>query len=111
MIKKVFLMASCLCIVAINAYAYDDHGRADPMIPLVTLSGNVLNYNRDVDASDLVLEGIVADAGGNNLAIINGNVLKVADVFGHYTIDAVHVDEVILHDGDKIISLKIKKGE
>jgi len=42
---------------------YDDHGRRDPLWPLVTSSGAVMNYESEVFVCDLVLEGIIAEAG------------------------------------------------
>ena len=48
---------------------YDDHGKRDPFLPLVSSTGMVVTYDEDLSVNDLVLEGIVADSAGNNAAL------------------------------------------
>ena len=91
-------------------FVYDDHGKRDPFKPLVSSAGTVLAYDADMTAADMHLEGVLSDAQGNNLAIINGKVVKIADPIGPWRVEAVGADHVDLaKDGQKVV-LKLKKG-
>jgi len=89
---------------------YDDHGKRDPFVPLVSSSGMVVTYDEDLSVNDLVLEGIVADASGNNAAIVNGKVVKAHDQIGPYVVDAIAVDHVEFLKGTERFILKLKRG-
>src|ERR1700679_3446554 len=81
-------------LYAQEPFVYDDHGKRDPFVPLVSSTGMVVTYDEDLAVNDLVLEGIVADASGNNAAIVNGKVVKVHDQIGPYVVDVIAVDHV-----------------
>ena len=91
-------------------FAYDDHGRHDPFLPLVSSAGDLISYDADLTANDMVLEGIVADPRGDNLAIINGKIVKQGDKVGPFIVAAVHVDRVELTKGQEQFLVKLKKG-
>jgi hypothetical protein len=97
-------------VYAQDAFVYDDHGKRDPFVPLVSSTGMVVTYDEDLAVNDLVLEGIVADASGNNAAIVNGKVVKVHDQVGPYIVDVIAVDHVELLKGAEKFILKLKKG-
>lgn len=92
-------------------FLYDDHGRRDPLWPLVTSSGAVMNYETEVFVSDLVLEGIIVEADGNNLAIVNGLVVKRNDPVGQYTVSEISSNAVVLMKGQEKFTLRLKKEE
>ena len=71
-------------VYAQEAFVYNDHGKRDPFVPLVSSAGMVVTYDEDLSVNDLVLEGIVADASGNNVAIVNGKIVKAHDQIGPY---------------------------
>jgi hypothetical protein len=97
-------------VYAQEAFVYDDHGKRDPFVPLVSSTGMVVTYDEDLAVNDLVLEGIVADATGNNAAIVNGKVVKVHDQIGPYTVDVIAADHVEFLKGTQRFILKLKKS-
>ena len=92
-------------------FIYTDHGRRDPLWPLVTASGAVMNYETEVFVSDLVLEGIIVGEDGNNLAIVNGTVVKQQDSVGQYSVLEISANAVVLIKGDEKFTLRLKKEE
>ncbi len=93
-----------------GAFVYDDHGRRDPFVPQVSAAGAVITYEADLTAGDMVLEGIVADAQGNNVAVINGKIVKQGDMIGLFAVAAVRLDNVeLVKDGEQF-TVKLKKG-
>ena len=97
-------------VYAQETFVYDDHGKRDPFVPLVSSAGMVVTYDEDLSVNDLVLEGIVADASGNNAAIVNGKVVKAHDQIGPYVVDVIAVDHVEFLKGTERFILKLKKG-
>ena len=97
-------------VYAQETFVYDDHGKRDPFVPLVSSAGMVVTYDEDLSVNDLVLEGIVSDATGNNAAIVNGKVVKVHDQVGPYVVDVIAVDHVEFLKGADRFILKLKKG-
>ena len=93
-----------------EGFIYNDHDRRDPFWPLVTSTGSINTYETDFLLSDLILEGIMADK-GNNVAIINGRILKTNDRIGQFVVVTVRDSSVILVNGDQQFELKLKKGE
>ncbi len=105
----IFLIANS--VYAQENFIYNDHGKRDPFVPLVSSSGMVVTYDEDLSVNDLVLEGIVADASGNNVAIVNGKIVKTHDQIGPYIVDLIAVDHVEFLKGTERFILKLKKGE
>jgi hypothetical protein len=98
-------------VYAQEAFVYDDHGKRDPFVPLVSSAGMVVTYDEDLSVNDLVLEGIVADASGNNAAIVNGKVVKAHDQIGPYIVDVIAVDHVeFLKGTERFKRVKLKRG-
>ena len=117
--KRIVPVFIIWCVMATTAFPkeetatflYDDHGRRDPLWPLVTSSGAVMNYKTEVFVSDLVLEGIIVEANGNNLAIVNGMVVKPNDSVGQYTVSEISANAVVLIKGQEKFTLRLKKEE
>ena len=93
-----------------EAFVYNDHAKRDPFVPLVSSAGMVVTYDEDLSVNDLSLEGIVADDSGNNVAIVNGKMVKSHDQIGPYIVDVIAVDHVEFLKGTERFILKIKKG-
>ena len=91
-------------------FVYDIHGKRDPFGPLVSSGGAVLAYDAELAVSDMNLEGVLADPKGNNLAIINGKVVKTADRIGPWQVEAIGIDNADLVKDGQRIKLKLKKG-
>ena len=106
----VLILLSTNSVYAQESFVYDDHGKRDPFVPLVSSAGMVVTYDEDLAVNDLVLEGIVADASGNNAAIVNGKVVKAHDQIGPYVVDVIAIDHVEFLKGTQRFVLKIKRG-
>lgn len=93
-----------------GAFVYDDHSRRDPFLPQVSAVGTVVTYEADLTAGDMVLEGIVADAQGNNMAVINGKIVRQGDRIGLFAVAAVRPEDVELVKDGQRFTVKLKKG-
>ncbi|MFA5088992.1 MAG: hypothetical protein WC552_08185 [Candidatus Omnitrophota bacterium] len=95
-----------------GAFVYAEHNKRDPFWPLVTPSGAIATYEDDLAASDMILEGIIAgNERGDNLAIINGTIIKPGDKFGAYKISEITQNSVILIKGTERSVLQLKKED
>ena len=106
----VLLLLIANVVYAQEAFVYDDHGKRDPFLPLVSSAGLVVTYDEDLSVNDLSLEGIIADASGNNAALVNGKIVKTHDQIGPYVVDVIAVDHVEFLKGTERYVLKIKGG-
>src|ERR1700733_1043077 len=104
------VLISTNTVYAQPAFVYDDHGKRDPFVPLVSSAGMVVTYDEDLAVNDLVLEGIVTDPSGDNAAIVNGKVVKAHDKVGPYTVNAITIDQVEFMKGNDRFVLKLKRG-
>ena len=94
-----------------KVFVYNENGKRDPFDPLVSSKGTVLTYDSDVtSATDLILQGVVIEANGNNLAIINGKIVKVGDQVGPYTVESIAKDHVNFTKGQEQMTVKLKKA-
>src|SRR3989338_2328858 len=75
-----------------DVFVYDDHGKRDPLWPLVGPAGNILNYDKEFQATDLKIEGIISGVNGQNLAIINGQIVKKGDQLGPLVVARIGKD-------------------
>jgi len=91
-------------------FSYDDHSKRDPLVPLVTSSGEIVNFSSELLISDLYLEGIMFAKDENSIAIINGKLLKVNDSIGSFILKKITKYYVILSKGGKKIRLNLKRG-
>jgi hypothetical protein len=87
------------------------NGKRDPIWPLITASGAIVNYDSDFVISDLTLEGVMYGENNTSLAIINGKIVKVNEKMGKYIVSSIEQDKVILTKSDKVFELKLKKEE
>lgn len=93
-------------------WTYDDHGRRDPLWPLVSPAGNIIDYEKkEFQFTDLKLEGIISGAGDKNLAIINGQILKANDQVGSFVVTRIGKDTVVLMKDQQEFTLELKKEE
>jgi hypothetical protein len=105
-----FLLFFSNLVYAQGSFVYDEHSKRDPFVPLVSSNGIVVTYDEDLAVNDLVLEGIVSDATGNNAAIVNGRVVKTGDQIGPYVVDVIADDHVEFLKGTERFVLRLKKG-
>ncbi|MFA5260350.1 MAG: hypothetical protein WC450_03890, partial [Candidatus Omnitrophota bacterium] len=67
-------------------HVYDSHDRRDPFWPLVNSKGMIISLEKDLLATDLILEGIYVGDAGKNVAIINGKILQKGESIGVFTV-------------------------
>ncbi len=103
--------AFCSDLPVVTNFVYDDHGKRDPFWSLLGSRGTILNFDNDIQASDMVLEGILVEPNGDSVAIINGNIVKVGDKVGFFIVKEIQVNVVVLGKGQEIVTLKLKKEE
>lgn len=92
-------------------FTYNDHDKRDPFWSLLGNRGTILNFDKDIYASDMVLEGVLLEPTGDSVAIINGNIVKIGDKVGFFIVKEIQVNMVILEKGQEMITLKLKKEE
>ena len=93
-----------------QGFVYDDHGKRDPFGPLVSSAGMLISYDADLAVNDLSVEGIVADAKGENVAIVNGRIVRPQDHIGPYVVDIITADHIEFLKGTQRFILGLKKG-
>jgi hypothetical protein len=94
-----------------DVFIYDDHSRRDPLMPLVTPSGEIVKFSSELSGSDLALEGIMYAPNGKGIAMVNGKLLNVGDDIGPFTVVEITQFTVILSKGEGKIELKLKRGD
>src|SRR3989338_7168086 len=95
-----------------GVFTYDDHGRRDPLWPLVSPAGNIIDYEKkEFQFTDLKLEGIISGQGDQNLAIINGQILKINDQVGSFVVTNIGKDVVVLMKDQREFTLELEKEE
>lgn len=109
-VLAVFLIATLPVYAQDKAYVYDDHGKNDPFRPILSETGEVIKYDTQITIDDMKLEGILGDPKGNNVAIINGKIVKPSDKAGPFTVEAVGLEQVDLSKDGEHFMLKLKKG-
>jgi len=109
----IFLSIVLLCSVSGLAggadFAYDSKGKRNPFIALVTPEGRIINLDATESATGMTIEGIVHDESGLSYAIINGDIVKVGDEVGEYSVLKIENDKVILIKEGETYELTIKK--
>lgn len=115
-LKAAILVSLLLCPLAAHAedsetFTYNDKGKQDPFLRLVSSTGAVINFAGELLITDMVLEGIIAGQDGKNVAIINGIIVKPSDELGAYTVKKVAADTVVLEKDQERFILKLQKEE
>lgn len=94
-------------------FAYDDKGRRNPFIPLVTPDGRLLKLDTEVreGIKGLVLEGIIYDKAGLSYAMVNGSVIKIGDTVSDYQVLKIEKDKVVFIKQGEMFAIELKKEE
>lgn len=94
---------------AAQRFEYDAGNRRDPFIPLVR-DGRIVSVagvSGGGPSSLPVLYGIVWDAGGKSIALLNGAEAKVGDTIEGYRVIEIRHDAVVLNSGGDPVVLQI----
>lgn len=93
-----------------EGFVYEDHGKRDPLWPLVSPTGNVLDYEKkEFQFTDLKLEGIIFGPDGRNLGIINGRIIKEKDQIGPFIVISIGKDSVVLGRDQQEFQVRLEK--
>ena len=106
----ILIFGSSICF-AQDKIVYDEAGRHDPFIALVTPDGRLLNLEPGEAESKIVLEGIIYSKDGRSYAIINGEIVKVGDYILENAVFKIEEDKVILMEDEKPVEYKLRKEE
>src|SRR5258705_467199 len=111
LVVTVSLMIPVLAGAEDAPFVYSDQGKQDPFLRLVSSTGAIVNFEGELLVSDMALEGIIAGENGDNVAVINGIIVKPNDVLGPYTVKKVEGDAVILQKDQERFVLKLRREE
>jgi hypothetical protein len=104
-----FFAFGFLCASAEEQFVYKAKGKRDPMMPLVTPQGLIRDIKSLGAQEDLILEGIIYDAQGKSLAIVNGQIIKAGDSLANVKILDIREDKVIILKDDKVSEIKLEE--
>jgi hypothetical protein len=128
--RHAFCIACCVlsiayCVSCANSLAlaqeqfvYDDEGRRNPFIPLVSLDGRFVQLekaqrkeNKESKNLDFLVEGIIIDKYGSSYAIVNAKVVKVGDKLEGYQVLKIEEQKItLIKDGEPFV-IEWKKEE
>lgn len=94
--------------LAQDQFKYNDKGKRNPFIPLVTSEGRLLKLDKRESEGGLSLEGIIFDKYGRSFAIVNGNVVGVGDVVAGYQVLKIEQKKVIFIKSGETVSIELK---
>jgi hypothetical protein len=111
LIWSLAIICNLPCLYAQEESAYDDKGKRDPFIPLVTPDGRLLNLDKEEVKGDLSLEGIIYDKHGRSYAIVNSAVVGISDFIGAYQVLKIEENKVIFIKEGQTTEVILKKEE
>jgi hypothetical protein len=92
-------------------FIYDEKGRRNPFIPLVTADGRIINLEKQEKKGEILIEGIIYDKHGLSYALVNGEPVQVGDKVGDYQVLKVEQDKVIFIKEGELFAVELKKEE
>ncbi|MFH1380648.1 MAG: hypothetical protein ABIH57_00555 [Candidatus Omnitrophota bacterium] len=99
-----------LCAHAEDVYTYQSNGKRDPLIPLVGVNISAISSLDDiVNIEDVVLQGVATGAGGEKIAILNGEMVKVGQSGGRVTVKSISKDKVTITIDDEDYTLVMQE--
>jgi hypothetical protein len=100
----------CAYSFAQGEFKYDNKGRRNPFIPLVTSGGRLLNLDQQEGLKALSLEGIIYDKDGQSYAIVNGRVVGIGDEVGEYRVLRIEEERVIFIKAGELLEIEMTGG-
>lgn len=111
---KMIIPVSCVILLSYSVslaqdqFRYNDKGKRNPFIPLVTSEGRLLKLDKQESEGGLSLEGIIFDKYGRSFAIVNGSVVGVGDVVAGYQVLKIEEKKVIFIKSGETVSIELK---
>lgn len=100
----------CANLFAQRQFIYEEKGKRNPFIPLVTSDGRILSLDQEAQ-SELRLEGIIYDKISGSYAIVNQAIVRVGDWVGDYQIFKIEESKVIFLKNGQATEVEFKKEE
>lgn len=100
-------------LAASAAAGYEAKGKRDPFVPLVrdgrmiAVTAEGPSSSEPVDLSLPLLGGILWDAAGRSIALLNDKEATVGEVIGGYQVAEIHPDHVVLEQEGRQVTLRI----
>ncbi len=108
-IIAIFFISSIVLAQEEISFIYEENVR-DPFMPLVSKDGKLMvTYGAINSINDIILEGILFDAGGESVVVMNDLVLKVNDHVGNIKVKHIKENEVIILFKGEEYTLKPKE--
>jgi hypothetical protein len=120
--KTKWLKTGVLCLLAASAwfvfaaaqngqFQYDSLGFRNPIIPLVTPEGRILQLDKKPEQSKgiFALEGIIFDPYGVSYAIVNGMIVKTGDRIGDSQVLKIEKNRLMCIKDGQISVIELKK--
>lgn len=104
-----FLYALAVCAQE-EAYVYKHVGKKDPFVPLISSAGYLLNFEPE-DQTSFLLEGILYDADGGSIAIINGELVKVGEGVGSAVLTRIEPNKITLIQDNEKVEIELRREE
>ena len=94
-------------------FVYEDKGKRNPFIPLVTPEGRLLKLDKQDNASSggLALEGIICDKFSRSFAIVNTEVVGIGDSVGDYQVLKIFENKVVFIKDGAPLEVELTKEE
>ncbi len=105
--------AICDLVFAQGRFVYDQGGRRNPFIPLITPDGRMvqLDTTQEKRTGDLLVEGIIYDDSGTSYAVVNSQIVKVGDQVQGYEVVKIEKNKVVLKKDNSVREIPLSKEE
>ena len=120
-IACIIILETCLCFscqygdcarITDDPIIYNARGKRDPFISLIGKEASrIISLEGITSIDELTLEGIAIGAGGRQIAILNGQMVKENDKFGVMVIKKISRKSVVVSIEGKDYSLNIQGPE
>lgn len=113
--RYIYFLVSVVCLLfsaalAQDEFKYDDQGRRDPFIPLVTSDGRFIELDKQEAKGVLSLQGIIYDENGLSCAMVNGAAVRIGDVVGGSQVLKIEKNKVIFIKEGNTFAVELKGG-
>jgi len=116
--KRILISLFLLLLILAPAFSqgefvYNDQGKRNPFIPLVTPEGRLLKLDRrnTASAEGLTIEGIIYDQSGRSFAIVNSEVVGIGDTVGDFQVLKIFNNGVVFIKDGESLEIELTKEE
>jgi hypothetical protein len=119
LLNKKLLISLFFCFIIFTAvfaqgeFVYQDRGKRNPFIRLVTPEGRLLKLDKLDTAAPggLTIEGIIYDKAGRSFAIVNAEVVGIGDSVGNYQVLKIFENKVVFIKDGIPLEVELTKEE